>query len=88
MRRLKRFTTADLKAHPRTARDYVRQLLAGGYVEREQEGEALTRTTVLQLVRDVGLEAPKLQKDGTPSRMQRIERPLNLLLEHHLRGDK
>lgn len=69
MRRLKRFTLADLYQWDReTVKEYVQRLEAGGFLQREGAPVPFRRVVYL-LVRDVGLEAPRLQPDGSPSRM-------------------
>lgn len=69
MRRLGHFTYADLyQWDSATVKDYVRRLEAGGYLKADRSGGQFRRV-VFELVRDVGLEAPKLQQDGSPSRM-------------------
>lgn len=67
MRAKRSFTYADLHQWDNdTVRDYVRRLVAGGYLTADRSGGQFRRV-VFTLVRDVGLEAPKLQKDGAPS---------------------
>lgn len=68
MRRLKRFCAADLRpvGDPDTVRDYLRRLEAGGYLEREGEPVRF-QPLYYRLVRDTGLEAPRLGPDGAPS---------------------
>jgi hypothetical protein len=67
MRSLRRFTLADLCGFRREAvREFTRSLEAGGYLRRVGEAAPFTRTTY-ELAKDVGLEAPKLHRDGTPA---------------------
>lgn len=47
-----------------TAKTYIQCLVKGGYVVRLTE--ALFEETEFQLIRDVGIEAPRLNRDGTP----------------------
>lgn len=77
VRRLKRFTANDLwmqvEKHQgdnrHTIRSYLKRLLRGGYLEVvdvRQRGVAKTYT--YELVRDVGVDAPRLDKSGEASR--------------------
>lgn len=72
MRRLKRFTLADLD-HLNVERDtiktYVRSLVRGGYLKTARQASSGGRYTpaAYELVQDVGLEAPKLRRDGSPA---------------------
>lgn len=81
-RRLKQFTLVDLwhasKEERGTIRTYLTALERGGYVaviEKREKPKAtlglrsktLFKEQVYQLVRDVGIEAPRLKRDGTPS---------------------
>jgi hypothetical protein len=76
MRTMRRFTYADLFRWDRdTVRDYVQRLLAGGFLKADRSGGRFTRI-VFELVRDVGMEAPKLQRDGSPSLMGRCRENL------------
>jgi len=70
MRRLKQFTLADLGVEwdRDSLREYVWRLEAGGFLKQEGE-KAPFKPNVYLLVRDVGLEAPRLQKDGSVSLM-------------------
>lgn len=70
IRRLRRFTVKELADETRsgsaTVRDYVDGLFAAGYLG--QDGTKPVRgnaTTVYVLVRDVGVDAPRVRKDGT-----------------------
>ncbi len=82
VRRLKRFTLVDLwhetKEERATVRTYLTALKRGGYVGTV--GKRAPKTTaigirsharfqeqVYKLARDVGIEAPRLKRDGTPS---------------------
>lgn len=51
-----------------TVLSYLRCLIAGGYVERN--GRTYNDSTYT-LLRDVGAEAPKLNRDGTPNKQGR-----------------
>ena len=74
MRRLGRFTVRQVTDETRlgldTARDYVRGLELAGYLARvgtvaTGSGTVGARAVVYELVRDVGVEAPRVRKDGT-----------------------
>lgn len=71
MRALRRFTLADLD-HLNVERDtiktYVRSLVQGGYLNAERQAGTGGRyaPAAYELVRDVGLEAPRLRRNGTP----------------------
>ena len=45
-----------------TIRDYLRALVAGGYVVK---GEMVNRARTYTFIKDIGFEAPRLRKDGT-----------------------
>lgn len=47
-----------------TAKTYIQYLVKGGYVVRLTE--ALFEQTEFQLIKDIGIEAPRLNRDGTP----------------------
>ncbi|MEX0732877.1 MAG: hypothetical protein WED00_05850 [Aquisalimonadaceae bacterium] len=74
IRRLKRFTTADLEHATRvkmaTIRTYVEGLTNAGYLQRvnpprgAQGGAAGFPAGVWELLRDVGVEAPRVRKNG------------------------
>lgn len=72
MRRLQRFTTADIASAGRMeitgARDYLTSLQRGGYIAIAEivKGGGAARTYIYELVRDIGIEAPRLRKDGRP----------------------
>lgn len=71
MRELRRFTYADLYRWDREAvTDYVRRLVSGGHLTADRSGGRFSRV-VFELVRDVGHDAPKLQRDGSPSHIGR-----------------
>lgn len=73
IRRLKRFTVADVERATRlndaTIRTYLHGLHAAGYLHKPDEtvdvGGSIP-AQVWELVRDVGIEAPRVRKDGTP----------------------
>lgn len=82
VRRLKRFTLVDLwhetKEERATVRTYLTALERGGYVATVDmqapkataigiRSPALFKAQVYKLARDVGIEAPRLKRDGTPS---------------------
>jgi len=68
MRSMRSFSLADMHKFNRdTVKGYVKCLEAGGFLERVEEGRF--RRTVYQLVRDEGVEAPRLRADGTPTKM-------------------
>jgi hypothetical protein len=72
MRRLRIFTVSGLAEeidhHRSTIRDYVECLRAGGFVTiLSTKVNGARKTHTYELTRDVGVEAPKLRKDGTPS---------------------
>ena len=79
MRRLGRFTVRQVTEETRlgqdTVRDYVRGLEAAGYLKRVGTTDVghpgAPRAVVYELVRDVGVEAPRVRKDGTPVHMGR-----------------
>lgn len=63
MRSLKRFTPKELRYETRCSRDqvaeYVKSLVASGHLERVAVG-------LYELVRDTGIEPPRVRRDGTP----------------------
>lgn len=73
IRALREFTLADLECKTRlkesALRSYVEALTKGGYLERhrptERVGGNFPRAT-WTLVRDIGVEAPRVRKDGSP----------------------
>lgn len=65
------FTVPELAAETllgrETVRDYARGLLAAGYLAPSEDQCAVTPASMrLVLARDVGAEAPRVRKDGTP----------------------
>lgn len=62
------FTVADItnasKAEDKTTRDYCKCLVAGGYLLQlpAADGQAAT----WQLIKDIGVEAPRVRPDGSP----------------------
>lgn len=81
MRELKLFTRADLVIHiaknkswsvnDSTVKDYIYRLNKGGYLEVanvDKKGGA-RRLYTYKLIRDVGVNAPRLQRDGSVSTM-------------------
>lgn len=68
MRRLRTFSLVDLDplgAERATAKSYVECLEAGGFLVRVGDSVPFQRI-VYKLVRDVGIEAPRLRADGAP----------------------
>ncbi len=74
IRALKKFTLSQLRIkapqNPKaTIRDYVNALLRGGYLERSAQlvpcASAGRPEYQYTLIRDIGVEAPRLRKDGT-----------------------
>jgi hypothetical protein len=68
MRKLRRFTLADLchlDMERDTVRDYLRGLVKAGYVAVVVEHGRAT-PAAYELARDVGLEAPRVRRDGSP----------------------
>lgn len=72
MRKLRRFTISELETSTRlkegALRSYVEALTKAGYLQRERPTErvngAFPRAT-WSLVRDTGVEAPRVRKDGS-----------------------
>lgn len=71
------FTVRDLHLSTtmkmESVREYVTGLVNAGYVEEKEDGGGLkakvpfkTPAVIYTLVRDVGIEAPRVRKDGTP----------------------
>lgn len=62
------FTVSEISKetdiHRKTITDYIKRLVAGGYVE--EYGIDFETTKRFKLVRDGGLHAPRLKKDGSP----------------------
>jgi hypothetical protein len=83
VRRRKRFTLDDIwhdtKHERATVWSYLKALRAGGYIADDGKAPPRTQTLSLKrpqekhrlmtfkLIKDVGIEAPKLKPDGTPS---------------------
>lgn len=69
IRRQRTFSVAGIVnacgAHPKTVEGYVHCLLASGHVDFTEEIEPKA-VSVFRLVRDVGLEAPRVRADGSP----------------------
>lgn len=71
MRTLRTFTIADLSCRTQindtTVRSYVEGLTRAGYLscEKPVRGKGPFRAAIWTLVRDIGVEAPKVRKDGT-----------------------
>lgn len=78
IRELRSFTIPEVAAGSgvgkKTAADYVKALLKGGYVERQEERRP--RPTIYRLINDIGTEAPRLRRDGTPFAMGRSQENL------------
>lgn len=70
LRQLKSATAESIKvtarAHWRTANEYLDLLHKAGYVSVEN-ASAPRREQVITLIRDVGMEAPRLRRDGSES---------------------
>lgn len=70
----------EVGAHRTTVFDYIRRLIAGGYVEIEKEVNGAAHFI---LVRDAGVHPPRLRRDGTPvqqgSGTQNIWRSMRML---------
>lgn len=73
IRALRTFTMADLeiKTHLKESalRSYVEALTKGGYLECQRPTQRVNGCfpkTTWQLLRDVGIEAPRVRKDGSP----------------------
>ncbi len=68
IRGLVTFTIIDLYYRTRLAKDSIREYLNGlhkaGYLEQTDPGDNRTPAT-WQLLRDIGLEAPRVRKDGS-----------------------
>lgn len=71
IRELKTFTVPQLRERttlkPCTVRDYVKGLVAAGYLEQRRNRNV--RTPQFKLLKDVGVDAPRVRKDGTPVTM-------------------
>jgi hypothetical protein len=71
MRRLQTFTVRELRDETLltmdSVRDYLRGLDAAGYVARmDADPAARFEAAVFRLIKDVGAEAPRVRRDGTP----------------------
>ena len=49
-----------------SVREYVSGLEAAGYIARDEQDEDKPGPVVWYLVKDIGVEAPRVRKDGTP----------------------
>lgn len=67
IRRLNIFTTRDIHEntdiHNKTITDYVKRLMAGGYIEEHASFEETRRYV---LVRDAGIHPPRIRPNGQP----------------------
>lgn len=67
IRRLNIFTTRDIHEntdiHNKTITDYVKRLMAGGYIEEHASFEETGRYV---LVRDAGIHPPRIRPNGQP----------------------
>lgn len=67
IRRLNIFTVTEIwgvvDMHRKSIINYVKRLEAGGFVEQRED---FTTSHRYKLVRDAGVHAPRLQKDGSP----------------------
>lgn len=65
LRKVKSVTVKELSVDTglemSSVRDYLRGLTNGGYLEEDKSG----RSSVFTLVRDVGVDAPRVRKDGS-----------------------
>jgi len=70
IRKLNVFTATQIviatDINRKTITDYIKRLEAGGYVEKHKQFD---ETKMFILVRDAGVHAPRLKKDGTPVTM-------------------
>ncbi|WP_423828507.1 hypothetical protein, partial [Staphylococcus aureus] len=73
IRRLQEFTLADLEVatllNEGTVRSYVDALALGGYLDRRDQKPSRAgcfAPTLWRLIKDVGVEAPRLDKKGRP----------------------
>jgi hypothetical protein len=74
IRQLRRFSVVALQEYTGhrkdTVRDYVKRLERAGYLKLSDE-QPLRRTSptkIYELVKDMGQEAPRLRRDGSPAR--------------------
>ena len=75
IRRLKTFVRGDLEQagglSQDAIRDYLRGLVRAGYLSREEQGAARRvsgvkkRPDLYRLVRDIGIDAPRVRRDGS-----------------------
>ncbi|MBT2131200.1 hypothetical protein [Aliiroseovarius lamellibrachiae] len=69
IRRMNIFTAAEIhektEIHKKTVVDYIKRLVAGGYVVEHTSFEATNRYA---LKRDTGIHAPRIRPDGSPVR--------------------
>jgi len=61
-------TATSAKVTEKTARDYLRRLIAGGYLAADEEPGVPIVHRQHRLIRDTGRETPRLCRDGSPSR--------------------
>lgn len=65
------------RIHYDTVRTYLKALVAAGYVDRDCVGTASSKNPPLyRLVRDAGVEAPRLKNDGRPVTVGRAQENL------------
>lgn len=83
IRRLGTFSVADItgacKAHEKTVQSYVECLLASGHVGPAEDG--------FRLVRDVGVEAPRVRADGSPVTQGLPREQMWRTMRHRSTGD-
>jgi len=69
IRKLEVFTLRELREETvlslDTVREYVQGLETAGYVERSTKAEHRFEPVCWKLIKDVGVEAPRVRKDGT-----------------------
>ena len=70
IRRLQRFTLRELRNETLLSMDSVREYVSGlekaQYLQREERAAGSNAATVWELIKDVGVEAPRVRRDGTP----------------------
>ena len=74
IRRLMTFTIREVREETVLSLDYVREyclgLAAAGYIAETDESTAMTKkpgvVTIWELVNDIGIDAPRVRKNGTP----------------------
>jgi hypothetical protein len=82
MREMKTFTVRDLFQHTgaaeRTAWEYVKSLEKAGYVSMRATGESASGKSmhIYELVNDIGIEAPRVRRDGTEVTQGRVNEQL------------